>query len=347
MQEQFSLDDHARLALDVARHAALANGDSYCGTEYLLYGVIATARGEISELVELFALNTLRVDRAIERIMERRQLEGRLAPGEPTLSERAVRALHTPRLDGQGPTGVFELLHGLLSDAESGACSVARDLGVQPSEALRLVAYGMRHLSRDEIDDLLDKLDRRDQPHRPWWGPDPETPLVPYRRATDAPLTLATSDSAVVELTGVGTDGVGVGFTMTVRSKRSWVLPPVFVPEEALVPGVGSSFSSGPDFFLLQFVLADGTVLDNRSAGNRYVADIPEGARLVPLGQREQRTVLNDRRRHDQHAVTTDWWVWPLPKSGVVELRVDWPAESVSGIWSFDATGLAHSARPS
>jgi len=72
MEEEFSLDDHARLALDVAKHAALANGDSQCGTEYLLYGLVATARGELTELIELFALNTLRIDRAIERLLEQR-----------------------------------------------------------------------------------------------------------------------------------------------------------------------------------------------------------------------------------------------------------------------------------
>ena len=43
MSERFDLDDQAQLALDVARHAAVANGDSRCGTEYLLYGLVATA----------------------------------------------------------------------------------------------------------------------------------------------------------------------------------------------------------------------------------------------------------------------------------------------------------------
>ena len=144
MQDSFGLDDHARLALEVAQHAALANGDAHCGTEYLLYGLVATARGEIVELMELFALNTLRVDRAIERIMEERHASGVFEQGPPTLSLRARAALSTPRLDGKGPTGAFELLHGLLAEDDSGACRVLRSLGVHPDEARRLVAYGIR-----------------------------------------------------------------------------------------------------------------------------------------------------------------------------------------------------------
>lgn len=247
MHEEFSLDDHAALALQVARHAALANGDQRCGTEYLLYGIVATARGEVAELVELFALNTLRLDRAIEQMMEARFVVSPPST-EPVLSERAHEALAIPRIDGDGPTGVFELMHGLLMDEESGACQVLRQLGVQPHEARRLVSYGLRHLSREQIDDLLTTLDRRGGGHRAWWGPDPACQLQALRAPGVVPLTVAKSDSARVEINAFGIDDFGFGFTMTVRSLRDWVLPPVFTPEEALVPGLGATYKPGPDF---------------------------------------------------------------------------------------------------
>ena len=338
MEEQLSLDDHAQLALEVAKHAALANGDSRCGTEYLLYGLVATAHGEIVELIELFALNTLRVDRAIERLLELRPGD-LVTRAEPELTSRAISALQTPRLDG-GPTGTFELMHGLLVDDESGACAVLRDLGVQADEARRLVAYGIRHLSREEIDDLLTTLDRRNGGHRAWWGPDPAGRIDAIRTPGLVPLHLASSDSARVELTAFGTDGFGFGFTLSVRSLRTWVLPPVFAPEEALIPGVGAHYNAGPDFLLLQVALPDGTTLDNRAVFDRFVFEQPAGPRLLSLGQRDEHINLNDRRQHDQHIITGDWWIWPQPEIGAMEIRVDWPAESVSGSVSLDGSVL-------
>lgn len=345
MEEHFELDDHARLALEVAKHAALANGDARCGTEYLLYGLVATARGDIVELIELFALNTLRVDRAIERMLEQRDPQPADAVRTPVLTERATAALRTPRLDGSGPTGSFELLHGLLSDDASGACDVLRDLGVQPTEARRLVSYGIRHLTRAEIDDLLATLDRRAGGHRPWWGPNPTTRISSISTPGLAPLHLGSSDSARIDLTALGTDGFGFGFTLTVRSLRTWVLPPVFAPEEALIPGHGARYNDGPDFLLLQVVLPDGTILDNRSIFDRFVTEQPSTPRLLRLGQRDEHINLNDRRRNDQHVITGDWWVWPQPAPGPIELRIDWPAEAVSGVARFDASAITAADR--
>lgn len=339
--DPFALDDHAQLALEVAKHAALANGDSRCGTEYLLYGLVATARGDMVELIELFALNTLRVDRAIERILEARPAADPLAPRSPDLTERAIAALSTPRLDGKGPTGSFELLHGLLLDDGSGACVVLRDLGVQPEEARRLVSYGIRHLSRQEIDDLLATLDRREGDHRPWWGPDPASRISSIR----TPLHVASSDSARIDLTALGSDGSGLGFTLSIRSLRTWVLPPKFAPEEALIPGLGAQYNDGPDFFLLQLVLPDGTVLDNRSVADRFSVAQPELPRLLRIGQRDEHINLNDRRQHDQHVITGDWWVWPQPTAGPVEVRIDWPAEAASGAVTFDLSILTSAER--
>lgn len=335
MQEHFALDDQAKLALEVAKHAALANGDSRCGTEYLLYGLVATARGDIVELIDLFALNTLRVDRAIERSLESRP-DDPTVPRTPVLTERALVALCTPRLDQSGPTGPFELLHGLLLDDNSGACDVLRDLGVKPAEARRLVSYGIRHLTRGEIDDLLATLDRRVGAHRPWWGPDPAGQIS----SINTPIHVGSSDSARIDITALGTDGFGVGFTLTVRSLRTWVLPPVFAPEEALIPGQGASYNDGPDFLLLQIVLPDGTMLDNRSVNHRFKTEQPDSPRLLRLGQRDEQINLYDRRQHDQHVITGDWWIWPQPTPGPIEVRIDWPAEAFSGSAPLDMSTL-------
>lgn len=337
--DPFTLDDHAHLALEVAKHAALANGDSRCGTEYLLYGLVATARGDVVELIELFALNTLRVDRAIERMLESRPAVGLLAGHSPELTPRAIAALSTPRLDGRGPTGSFELLHGLLVDDEAGACAVLRDLGVQPEEARRLVGYGIRHLSQAEIDELLANLDRREIGHRPWWGPDPTNRMTSIR----TPLHVGSSASARIDLTALGSDGSGFGFTLSIRSLRTWVLPPTFAPEEALIPGLGAQYNDGPDFFLLQLVMPDASVIDNRSISDRFVSSAPADQRLIRLGQRDEHINLNDRRRHDQHLITGDWWVWPGPVEGPIEIRVDWPAEAVTGAVVFDLDVLTSS----
>lgn len=329
VQENFALDDSAQLGLDVALHSAMANGDSHCGTEYLLYGLVATARDEIAELVELFALNTLRVDRAIERLVARRGIDPMHA-GQPRLTTRATTALLTQRLDDSGPTGTFEVLHGILLDDRSGACAVLRDLGVQPDEVRRLVLYGIRHLSQEEVDDLLASLDRRSDSHKPWWGPDAASPIAPLQQPGATPLQIASSESATVELTALGSDGHGLGLTLTIRSHRSWVLPPVFMPEEALIPGRGATYNNGPDFCLLQLSFADGTVIDNRQIRERYASDTPSEPVLHRIGQRDEFISLNDRRQHDRRIVTGDWWIWPAPV-GEIDVRVDWPAEAISG----------------
>ncbi len=330
MESQFSLDDPAHLALDVAQHAAMANGDSMCGTEYLLYGIVATARGDIVDLIDLFALNTLRLDRAIERLVAKRGIDP-LNRGRPALTRRAEQALQTQRLDGIGPAGIFEIFHGLLADDASGACAVLRDLGVQPAEARRLVSYGIRHLSVDEVEELLHSLDRRGDDHQGWWGPNSHREIRPVAALADGGLPVASSNSAEVELVTMATDGEGLGFAIAIRSKRSWVLPPVFVPEEALIPGHGARYNNGPDFFIVHVALPDGTAIDNRRVVDRFDAAQPTEPRLLRIGQRDEHIALNDRRQPDQHVITGDWWIWPLPTSGSIELTVDWPAEAVSG----------------
>lgn len=346
MEAAFNLDEQAQLALDVAKHAALANGDNHCGTEYLLYGLVATARGELVELTDLFALNVLRIDRAIEGILQERATAGTLERGAPMLSMRARRALSTPRLDGSGPTGPFEVLHGLLEDDESGACRVLRTLGVQPDEARQLVGYGLRHLSKEQVDELISTLDRRSNSHQPWWGPVPGGRIRSLAVNGQRSIRLASSDSALVEVTALGADHHGFGFTLSARSLRTWVLPPLFSPTERLVPGQGARYADGPDFVMLQILLPDGQVLDNRHNYERFAGSTPTIPRLVRLGQRDERLALNDRRQHDQHTVTTDWWAWPLPGEGSIEMRIDWPAEAISGVISFESAALRQLVGP-
>ena len=174
------LDDAARRALEVALAAAAAIGDQQCGTEYLLYGLFAGARGDMAEIAELFVLDALRVERAIQKVREPFTYTSNDYDGDPQLTPRALASLHTRRHDGSGPTGVFEILFGVLHDPRSGACAVLRELGVRPEEVHRLAAYGRRHLSKDEAAVLLEALDRRDlNRHRPWWGPLPDASLMP------------------------------------------------------------------------------------------------------------------------------------------------------------------------
>jgi len=68
----------------------------------------------------------------------------------------------------------------------------------------------------------------------------------------------------------------------------------------------------------------------------------PVNSRLVRIGQRDERIALNDRREQDLHVITGDWWIWPLPERGSVEIRVDWPAESVSGAVTVDISSLQY-----
>ncbi|MGI9600383.1 MAG: Clp protease N-terminal domain-containing protein, partial [Acidimicrobiales bacterium] len=167
----FDLDEQAQRALAVALDMSGAIGDDQCGTEYLLYGAMSTARGDVAELAGLFALDPLRLERGIHTLRQHRFSLEHDGPGAPPLTARAQRALLTPRIDGSGPTGVFELLHGLCDDESSGACQVLRELGVRPAELRRLISYGTRHLEPEQLDELLDALDRRETEHRPWWGP--------------------------------------------------------------------------------------------------------------------------------------------------------------------------------
>ncbi|HEV8299080.1 MAG TPA: Clp protease N-terminal domain-containing protein [Acidimicrobiales bacterium] len=338
------LDDAARLALDVALGTAAALGDRECGTEYLLLGIFATARAEMAEVGELFVLDELRIERAIQKIRDG-NFSGAEYDGDPPLSVRARAAARTRRHDGTGPTGVFELLAGVLADEASGACSVLRELGVRPEEVRRLAAYGTRHLTKEEAAVLLEMLDRRSaERHRPWWGPAPEARVVPVRIAGGHELEVARSVSAVATIDDLVTSGEGFSLSLRIESLRPWVLPPALEPPEILVPGRPPTHRVGPDMLRFEIVFADGDRVSNLQPVERWRIERPTSPTLVPLSSRTEITRTNDRRRVEHRVIVTQWWVWPLPAAGTIEVRLDWPAEVLSGLVSFDGRPLLDTA---
>jgi hypothetical protein len=339
------LDDPARTALDLAIGAAAALGDRECGTAYLLYGIFATAQGEMAELADLFALDGLRVERAIHKVREP-YLGGSDYDGDPMLSLRCRHAARTLRQDGTGPTGVFELLYGALEDNQSDAAAVLRELGVRPEEVRRLAAYGRRHLSRDEAAMLLEVLDRRRAArHLPWWGPAAGDDLISGRYDGAASLPVARSRSARAWLDDLGATHDGMVVTLRVESLAAWVLPPHLEPPEILVPGGFSRRRVGPEILRFELVFADGSRASNLDPAPRWSSMRPASPVLVPLETASRTRRGNDRRSHEQREVAITWWVWPRPVPGTIEVRLDWPAEVLSGLASFDARPLLDPAR--
>ena len=55
------------------------------------------------------------------------------------------------------------------------------------------------------------------------------------------------------------------------------------------------------------------------------------------LGSRSVVDDRNDRRFAARRSETAEWWVWPLPPSGRLELRFEWPAEALSGVIDLSA----------
>jgi hypothetical protein len=338
------LDDAAKLALDVALGTAAALGDHLCGTEYLLLGIFATARGEMAEVGELFVLDELRIERAIQKVRDG-HFSGAEYDGDPPLSARASAAAVTKRHDGSGPTGVFELLAGSLTDDDSGACRVLRELGVRPEEVRRLAAYGTRHLTREEAAVLLEMLDRRRMDrHRPWWGPRPGAEPIPVDMDGRREYEIARSVSAVASVSGLNVSDDGFMLTLRVESLRPWVLPPSMEPPEILVPGGAPMHRVGPEMLRFGLVFANGERVDNMTPVERWRPDRPAAPLLVPMTSQTEITRTNDRRRVEHRVVTTTWWVWPLPVPGTVEVRLDWPAEVLSGLASFDGRPMHDAA---
>ncbi len=341
----FHLDAGARLVLDVAFGTAGAMGDEHCGTEYILFGIVATAADEMAELNELFALNTMRVERAVKSLRAHR-CTGLDGDEDPPLSTRAEIALYKQPLSGAALRGPFDLLVAILADPRSGAATVLRNLGVRTGEIRRLAELGAAKLNQSEVEGLIAALDRRDDAHRPWWGPSADAPVVRVSLPASKATLLGRSETAVATLDGLVAGPDGFGITVTLTSCDRWMLPPRWEPEETLIPGFGAIHRAAPDVVTIDLRFGDERVVSNRSPSSRWRADEPHEGALVRLGARSVVDERNDRRVAARRAETTDWWVWPLPSDGPLQLVFEWPAEALSGVIDLDAEEInTHAAR--
>lgn len=333
----FALEADARLALDVALGTAAAMGDEHCGTEHLLFGIVATASGEIAELSELFALDNLRVERALTALRAHHCSPGVADPVDPPLSTRSEIALHSTPMAGDGRLSSFDLLVASLTDPRSGAATVLRTLGVRIGDVRRLAELGAARLDRAEVEGLIAALDRRSDPHRPWWGPAGDAPVA--RVSVDEPdrRLLGRSETAVATLDGIVAGPDGFGITITISSCDHWVLPPRWEPEEELIPGIGAFHASAPDVVNIDLRFGDDRLVTNRNPTTRWRADEPMSGALVRLGTRSVIDDRNDRRLAARRAETSEWWIWPIPPNGRLQLSIDWPAEAITGMIDLDA----------
>ncbi len=340
----FLLDAGARRSLDVALGTAAAMGDERCGTEHLLFGVIATARGDMAELATVFALDTLRLERSIHILRSHRYAEREELTGDPPLSERARHVLIGPSLSRHENRSPFDLLVGMIEDSKSGAVTVLRHLGVRRTDIRRLAELGAARLGRSEVKDLMAALDRRIGRHQPWWGPAVDAPVTHIPLPDRSPVEITRSRSAIATLDGLVAGPDGFGLTLTFSSRQSWVLPPIWEAREELVPGVGVSHRLEPDVVELELRYVDGSVLSNRAPASRWSAERPAGA-LVKLGQQSSLQSRNDRRIAEQRTDTCEWWAWPVPVGGELILDLAWPAEAIRGSLRIDGTELARNAQ--
>lgn len=334
------LDAGARMALDVALGTAGAMGDERCGTEYLLFGAVATATGDMAELCELFALDTARLERALVALRGHHFEPDPDGQVDPPYSPRAELALHGRPLSGADHRSTFDLLLGCLNDPRSGAATVLRHLGVRLGEIRRLVELGAARLDQDEVAGLIAALDRRDVTHYGWWGPRADASVARIA-ATPTPRMIARSQTAEVTLETVVAGPDGFGLTLTVTSLGPWVLPPTWESIEHLSPGIGAEHRLLPEVITVDLRYADGTHVSNRTGNPRWRADVPTPGALVRLGTRKVSEDRNDRRRPVRHVETTEWWAWPVPLSGDVTLHVQWPAEAVDGSVVLDGSAIA------
>lgn len=341
---EFLLDSGAQMALDVALGAAGAMGDERCGTEHLLFGIVATRRGDMAKLAEFFALDTLRVERSIRAIRAERSPVSQHLYEDPQMSERLVRALGGPVLARKELRSSFELLEGVLADPRSGAAQVLRHLGVRIGEVRRLAELGSARLGPREVEDLVAALDRRTNHHLPWWGPRADAPAVRVSLPEGRPVQIARNRSTTATLDALVAGPDGFGLTLSLSSRRPWLLPPLWEAREALVPGTGATHRVEPDIVLVQLRFPDGSSISNQPPGPRWTAEAPAAA-LVRLGHRLEVDRRNDRRIPERRHDTCDWWVWPLPERGDLILDLVWRAEAVRGSVRIDAAQLAGHAR--
>ncbi|MGI9603788.1 MAG: hypothetical protein ACR2QE_18030, partial [Acidimicrobiales bacterium] len=215
----------------------------------------------------------------------------------------------------------------------------------RPAELRRLISYGTRHLEPEQLDELLDALDRRETEHRPWWGPIPEAPMETMAFGDGEPLEVARSESALVVVRALAVTQQGFGLTLGIESLRPWLLPPVLMPEEVLVPGQSPATGPGPELIQIELVFEDGTRVGNTELWPRWTQDEPTRHVMVAVGSRTEQISLNDRRRGDHHVVTADWWCWPLPPPGAMEIRIVWPAEALEGSARIDCAVVVEASK--
>jgi hypothetical protein len=341
----FALEPDARLALDVALGTAGATGDEQCGTEHLLFGVVATAHGEVAELGELFALDTMRVERALRALRLHHCHPDHITDEDPPLSPRAQLALDSAALSGAAGLTAFDLLVAVMRDPRSGAATVLRSLGVRLGEIRRLARLGAAKLDEEEVARLIASLDRRTVDHLPWWGPDDDDGgLARVPLGSEGRRLVARSDTAVATLDGLVVGPSGYGLTVTITSCDDWMLPPQWEPAEELIPGVGAVHRTSPDVVSLDLRDGADVVISNREPRSRFRADRPDPGAMVRLATRCVVDDQNDRRAPARRAETSEWWVWPLPQSEHLELWFEWPAEALRGVIDLDAAEITRRA---
>ncbi len=340
----FALEPDARLALDVALGMAGASGDEHCGTEHLLFGIVATAVDEVAELSELFALDHMRVERGVRMLRLHNCHPDHITDDDPPLSPRAELALHSSPVAGSPGLTAFDLLVAIMHDPRSGAATVLRSLGVRLGEIRRLARLGAARLDTDEVAELIAALDRRTEEHLPWWGPEGEGTLARVPLGPNDRRLLARSDTAVATLDAVVAGPDGFGLTITITSCDDWVLPPRWEPTEELIPGLGSMHRASPDVVTIDLRDGADVVITNREPRPRFRADQPDPGLLVRIGSRSVIDERNDRRTPARRSETSEWWVWPLPQADRLELWFEWPSEALQGVIDLDATEITSRA---
>ncbi len=340
---EFELEARARLALDVALGMAAAMGDERCGTEHLLFGLVATSDTEMSNLTDLFVLDKTRVERSVATLRQQWCTPTDQPGAERPLSIRAELALYVRPLTGSA-LSPFDVLLGTLADPRSGASSVLRSLGVRPGEVRRLAELGAARLTSEEVERLIGTLDRRVANYNGWWGPRSDSQVARVDVESGPTVVLASSNSAELTLNGVVAGEEGFGFTLKITSTDNWLLPPRWEPGEELVPGLGARHEFSPDVVSLDLAYGDGTMLSNREPSRRFRRDCPTDGVLTLLGTRREVEETMDRRVPVQRSDSADWWVWPLPPKGIVTVAVNWPAESIHGVVDLDSSNINNSA---
>ncbi len=319
-------------------------GDEHCGTEHLLFGIIATGRGEIAEMSELFALNTLRAERALKLLRGHHCAEDGRSASDPPLSTRVEVVLHSKPMDGSERLSCFDLLVAMIRDSRSGASTMLRNLGIRLGEIRCLAELGAARLDRSEIEGLIAALDRRSTGHEPWWGPAQSAPVARVSLPDSRPQLLGRSETAVATLDGVVAGPEGFGLTITIVSCDDWMLPPRWEPEEMLLPGLGAVHRSAPDVVTIDLRYGDGQIISNRDPRPRYRSGPPPPGILVRLGTRSIIDDRNDRRSPARRSETSEWWAWPLPAAGPVSVAFEWPAEALGGVIELDVDRITTQA---